>query len=193
MEMVNNFRNHHPQRTCTKIYENYRSFKFALAKDFQNRCGYTDCSDFWFGGAGNFHIDHFVPWKNYPAQPNLKTDYANLVYCCSYVNILKSNDETDYIDPCNVDFNQHFSRDKTGNNIADKKSSSAQYMYKKLKLYLQRYQIIWMLDSISDRMEKLVAAINDPKNAHLKVDLQVVHSELSIEFHSYIKYLRAHQ
>lgn len=191
--MVNNFRNHHPKRTCTKTYKSYRLFKLDLAKDFQNRCGYTDSSDCWFGGAGNFHIDHFIPWKKYPAKPNLKTDYSNLVYCCSYVNILKSNDETDYIDPCDVDFNQHFSRDAIGNIIADKNSSSAQYMYKQLKLYLQRYQIVWMLDNINDRMEKLEAAINDPKNAQLKADLQGIHSELGVELRSYLKYLSAHQ
>jgi hypothetical protein len=191
--MANNFRNHHPQRTCTEIYAGYRSFKPHLATDFKNKCGYTDCSDFWFGGMGNFHIDHFVPWKSYPGQPNLKTDYSNLVYCCSYVNILKSNDETDYIDPCNVDFNQHFSRGIDGTILPNGNSSAANYMFKKLKLYMLRYRIIWMLDSINDRMEKLEIAINDPKNAALKISLQVVHSDLATELRSYIRYLRANQ
>lgn len=88
-----NFRDKQPIRTCVKKYANYKSYKPYLAKDFFNRCGYTDCSDFWFGGMNNFHIDHFKPWKKYPQNPLLKTDYQNLVYCCSYVNILKSDDQ----------------------------------------------------------------------------------------------------
>lgn len=61
-----NFRDKQPIRTCVKKYANYKSYKPYLAKDFFNRCGYTDCSDFWFGGMNNFHIDHFKPWKKYP-------------------------------------------------------------------------------------------------------------------------------
>ena len=57
--MPNKFRYNSPARTCVKIYTNYRSFKQYLAADFNSRCGYTDCPDFWFGGKNNFHIDHF--------------------------------------------------------------------------------------------------------------------------------------
>ena len=191
--MTNKFRENHPKRTCTKTYSTYGAFKPHLAIDFLNRCGYTDCSDFWFGGPNNFHIDHFVPWKNYPAMPNLKTDYQNLVYCCSYVNILKSNDETDYIDPCNVDFNNHFTRDNIGNIFPVATSTAAVYMHKRLKLYLRRYQIIWMLDNILARMKKLNEAIKNPKNQNIKTNLQVLHSDLSAELTTYLDYLRGNQ
>ncbi|MGN7204147.1 hypothetical protein ACTHQF_07720 [Pedobacter sp. SAFR-022] len=191
--MANRFRENHPKRTFTKVYQQYGSYKPYLATDFFNRCGYTDCSDFWFGGVNNFHIDHFVPWKNYPANPNLKIDYQNLVYCCSYVNILKSNDETDYIDPCDVDFNTHFNRDLSGNIEPVATSTSANYMYKKLKLFMRRYQIIWMLDSILERMKKLESAIKNPNNLSIKTELQVLHSDLGMEMTSYIDYLRKNQ
>lgn len=191
--MANKFREKHPQRTCVKVYENYGSYKSYLASDFFNRCGYTDCSDFWFGGTGNFHIDHFTPWKNYPKNPKLKNDYQNLVYCCSYVNILKSNDETNYIDPCNVDFNIHFTRDDSGNIFPVAESKAACYMYKRLKLFMRRYQIIWMLDTILAKMKKLENAIKNPDNVQIKADLKGLHSDLSIEMTNYIDYLRKNQ
>ena len=48
-----------PERTCTKTYKSYRSFKKDLRKDFNRRCGYCDDHDdgFWRG----FQIDHFIP------------------------------------------------------------------------------------------------------------------------------------
>jgi hypothetical protein len=189
--MHSRFRNNHPSRTCVKKYANYGDYKPYLATDFFKRCGYTDCSDFWFGGSNTFHIDHFIPWKKYPAKPELKTDYQNLVYCCSYVNILKSDDETNYIDPCNEDFNDHFGRSSFG--VIIPLTPVATYMHKKLKLFMQRYQIIWMLDELLAKMKRLGMAINDPKNAKIKTVLQVVHSELSQEMTTYLDYLRSSQ
>ena len=190
---MGNFREKNPERTCTKKYVDYGSYKPYLATDFFNRCGYTDCSDFWFGGKNNFHIDHFVPWKSYPKKPELKNDYKNLIYCCSYVNILKSNDETNFIDPCNIDFNNHFTRDDKGNILPIITSSAAVYMYTKLKLYMRRYQIIWMLDNIRSKMKKLEDAINEPKNAAIKNELHILNSELSMELNKYIDYLKGNQ
>jgi len=188
--MGNNFRDTSPKRSCTKNYANYRSFKPDLAEDFNHKCGYTDCSDYWFGGTNSFHIDHFKPWKK---NPHLKTVYSNLVYCCSYINILKSDDEGDYIDPCDVDYNVHFERDSNGNIIPKDSSAEAKYMHFKLKLYLKRYQIIWKLDKILLNMKKLQASINDPKNSAIKVDLQILHSELAIVLTDYIEYLKINQ
>jgi len=188
--MAINFRNTLPARTCTKSYSNYRSYKPFLANDFNNRCGYSDCSDFWFGGKNSFHIDHFKPWKK---NPMLKTTYSNLVYCCSYVNILKSDDEGDYLDPCDVDFNSHFERDENGTILPKASSVNAIYMHNKLKLYLKRYQIIWKLDEILLRMGKLKPAINNPKNKLIKQELLVLQGELGNELTTYIDYLRSNQ
>jgi len=185
-----NFRNISPKRTCTKAYSNYRSYKPFLAQDFNNRCGYTDCSDFWFGGINSFHIDHFKPWKK---NPQLKTTYSNLVYCCSYVNILKSDDESNYLDPCNIDYNSHFERDAYGNILAKNSSLCAQYMHTKLKLFLKRYQIIWKLDEILSRMNKLNLAMNNPKNNTIRQELLVLQGELGNELTTYIAYLKNNQ
>lgn len=188
--MAINFRNQSPKRTCTKSYSNYRSYKPYLVSDFNKRCGYTDCPDLWFGGPSSFHIDHFKPSKK---NPHLKTKYSNLVYCCSYVNILKSDDEAEYLDPCDVDFNDHFQRNSQGQIIPKSSSKVAKYMYRKLKLYLKRYEIIWKLDEIHKRMEKLKIAIENPKNSHIRKELLVLEAELGMEFIKYIKYLSSNQ
>lgn len=184
------FRQQKPTRTCTKKYKNYRDYKKFIAEDFNNKCGYTDCSHFWFGGRNTFHIDHFKPFSK---NPKLQTDYANLVYCCSYVNILKSNDEGDYIDPCDVDFNEHFERKKDGTIIPKTSSNAAKYMHGKLQLSLVRYGIIWMLDEIFNRLVELQKAINNPKNIKIKNDLRIIHSELAEEFTTYLQYLKVNQ
>lgn len=188
--MTNSFRNTPPKRNCTKVYTDYRSYKPFLAEDFNHRCGYTDCSDHWFGGVSNFHIDHFKPWKKYP---HLKSVYSNLVYCCSFVNILKSDDEGMYLDPCNVDYNSYFERDTQGKIIPKNTSNEAQYMYSKLKLYLIRYQIIWKLDQLSSSMKQLQVAINEPKNSFIKQDLKNLHYDLATELITYIEYLKCNQ
>jgi hypothetical protein len=74
------FRDFAPARTYTVKHSYYPDYKVPLSKDFNHRCGYTDCSDSWFGGKDNFHIDHFIPWKKHLDIPGLKTDYSNLVY-----------------------------------------------------------------------------------------------------------------
>lgn len=188
--MGNKFRDKSPQRTCTKTYASYKSYKSYLKKDFNNKCGYTDCSDFWFGGKNSFHIDHFKPLTKYP---NLEKNYSNLVYCCSYVNILKSDDEGNYIDPCDVDYNLHFERDVDGNIIPKRNSPQARYMYSKLKLYLKRYQVIWKLEKIRSTMDKVKLAINSLKNDGLKQELLILQGELGNELLTYLEYLKVNQ
>ena len=166
--MPSKFRDSAPERTCTKTYKRYRSFKPYLREDFNSRCGYTDCPDFWFGGKNNFHIDHFKPFSK---NPKLATEYSNLVYCCSYVNILKSDDEGDYIDPCDVDFNDHFKRAKDGSILPKNKSVEATYMHSKLSLGLSRYKFIWKLEEMHKKKIKLQNAIDNPKNVALKSNL----------------------
>lgn len=188
--MARNFRNSSPKRKCKRTYRNYRSYKPYLSEDFNGKCGYTDCSHFWFGGSNMFHIDHFKPYSKYP---ELKANYSNLVYCCSYVNILKSDDEGDYLDPCDVDLNTHFERTDNGTIVPKSNSKEATYMFKKLQLGLARYQIIWMLDEMLVKMDMLTQKINNTKDDSLKIKLRVTHSELSEELSKYIKYLKASQ
>tara|TARA_R110002050_G_scaffold4573_3_gene22177 strand:+ start:21982 stop:22557 length:576 start_codon:yes stop_codon:yes gene_type:complete len=180
-----------PERTYSgSILASYRGYKKYLTKDFRGRCGYTNCSHLWFGGSKNFHIDHFKPKSKYP---QLETDYKNLVYSCSYVNIAKSDDDFDYLDPCDEDYNEHFYRDKKGNIFPIDTSAKAVYMHTKLKLYLSRYSIIYMLDILLEKMSKIREVITNMKDCPQKDEILILQGELANEFIGYLKYLEIEQ
>jgi uncharacterized protein (TIGR02646 family) len=180
-----------PKRTYSgSKLSSYRSYKKHLRKDFKGRCGYTNCSHFWFGGSKNFHIDHFKPKSKYP---DLETEYSNLVYSCSYTNIAKSDDDFDYLDPCNEDYNNHFYRDRKGNIFPIDTSAKAVYMHTKLKLYLSRYSIIYMLDRLLEKMNKIKDVISNLKDGSQKDEVLKLQGELANEFIGYLKYLEIEQ
>lgn len=191
--MANEFRFDKPERTCDKQYADYRQYKEYLAKDFNNKCGYTDCSHFWFGGKKNFHIDHFIPWKkNFATRPDLKTSYSNLVYACSYVNILKSDDDSNnFLDPCDNDLNEHFTRDPYGQIIPNPQSTQANYMYSKLKLYLSRYRIIWMLDRLTEKIETLKSIQQGPNDKGMNAKIEGLLNDLYKHHYEYLQYLKS--
>lgn len=182
------FRDLTPKRTCTKSYASYGSYKAYLAADFNNRCGYTDSHDRWFGGMSTFHIDHFKPHSTFPG---LKTTYSNLVYACSYVNILKSNDDpSNYLDPCAVNYNQHFYRDSSGAIYPNAQSPQAVYMHKKLKLGLSRYRLIWSLEKCDEILKKLDEVKKTiPADTKEEVAFLRLYVSLAQEFRGYLEYL----
>lgn len=175
--MMYNFRDTHPKRTYDKHHADYHRYKEHLAKDFNNKCGYTHCSDFWFGGMRCFQIDHFKPISKYP---NKETEYSNLVYCCSYVNRAKWDDDNDnYLDPCDVDYNEHFYRDKFGIIVA--KTTEAEYMVERMHLNLQRYAIIWFLDKLENKINQL---------RELKTDNPEIAELLNGSYQTYYEYVQ---
>lgn len=177
-----------PVRTYRgRAFKYYRRYKKQLRKDFKARCGYTNCPDHWFGGIDTFHIDHFKPQSTHP---QLKTKYTNLVYCCSYVNRAKNNDEGPYLDPCDEDYNKHFYRNAEGKIIPFSSSDSAVYMSKKLKLYLKRYSIIWKLEQLEKRMDKLKELTEIPDDDDREQNIKLL-LEVTAEYLNYKKYLRA--
>ena len=120
---------------------------------------------------------------------SLAHKYSNLIYSCSYVNRAKSDDIGNYIDPVDVDYNQHFYRDELGNIYPKENSEAAKYMYVKLKLYLKRHSIIWMLDQLEQRMFKLQELIEATKNEEAK-ELFI---EITMKYNNHKRYLRAIQ
>ncbi len=160
----------------------YRKYKKQLKSDFLDRCGYTNCQDIWFGGSNNFHIDHFKPHTKYSA---LKNSYSNLVYCCSYVNILKGDKDSDYLDPCDHDFNKLFYRNEFGEIFPFKHSIEANTMYSDFKLYLKRYSTIWMLEYLEKKMHLLEELISKLGNEEAK-DLLC---QITFEYLEYKSYL----
>jgi hypothetical protein len=180
-----NFRDTSPVRTYKgRELKDYRSYKDRLVMDFNEKCGYTNCSHNWFGGKINFQIDHFKPVSKHP---ELETIYSNLVYSCSYANRAKSDDLGQFIDPCDVNYNEHFYRDTLGSIYPNEKSEPAKYMYKKLKLYLKRYSIIWMLEQLEVKKEKLRNLIEKTKDKEA-MELYVA---IDFKYMDYMKYLRA--
>lgn len=165
-------------------YKNYRTYKPFLRKDFKKKCGYTGCIDDWFGGTTSFQIDHFQPQSIYP---DLKVKYSNLIYSCSYVNRAKSNDDGNYLDPCDTDYNEHFFRNDKGEIFAVTSSPKAVYMHKKLKLYLNRYSIIWTLERLENSMYKLQKLIELNDNEEAKQ----LFVEVGMMYNNYKRYLRA--
>lgn len=140
----------------------------------------------WFGGLSTFHIDHFKPHKKFP---QLKTTYSNLVYACSYVNILKSDDDpSNYLDPCTTDYNQHFYRDAYGTIYPNSKSPKAIYMHKKLKLGLARYRAIWVLEK-SDILLRKLEEIESNSVIEKDVGFYKLYFDLAKEFRAYLHYL----
>lgn len=183
------FRNFQPVRTFTGTYTNYRSYKKYLRSDFKGRCGYTDCPDTWFGGPKCFHIDHFKPKSKFK---HLENDYNNLVYSCSYVNILKTDDINHMIDPCSSDFDDAFYRDKHGYICSDPQNTDALKMHRKLKLGLERYRIVWTLEMLKETLLNLNTVIRSSNmnmsDQETRETLRLL-SDLTDEFFKYFEYL----
>lgn len=133
----------------------------------------------WFGGQRNFQIDHFKPKSIYPL---LISEYSNLVYCCSYVNREKwEDDNPNYLDPCDVDYNLHFERDDKGYIVG--KTPQGCYMVERLQLNLARYAICWNLDRLEAKIKKL-------EEVTIGISCDGTLLELYEEYHKYEKYLR---
>ena len=116
----------------------------------------------------------------------MKTEYSNLVYCCSYVNRAKWDDDSPhYLDPCAVDYNTHFERDDNGYIIG--KSEDAQYMVQKMHLNLTRYAIIWTLD----KLDEIITRLEVYRKAH--PEIEVLLTALKVEYYGYVQNLRRHQ
>jgi len=200
------FRSKHPSRTYTGPKKSsYGDYRADLARDFNGRCGYTDCSHAWWGGG--FHIDHFAPKKPKIADPTqlakfhaLENEYSNLVYACPQVNRAKWNDwasndpavpvvdDKGYLDPC-MDFNQYFERTDSGG-IMPKDDPIAKYMWEKLKLYLFRYELYWRMEQLASRLDQLQKFRTLPKlPQNVQLEILTAIADLASEHRSYFQYL----
>lgn len=183
----------------------YSDYRDDLIRDFNGHCAYTDCSHAWW--AGGFHIDHFVPKNPKITDPAIKAgfqarehSYNNLVYACPQINRAKSNDwvsedpniavvgDNGYFHP-SEDFNLYFERTDAGG-ILPKDNPVARYMWKKLKLYLKRYELYWRLEQIAFRQEELLS-LRKRLSLPLELETEVYRSiaELTEEYIKYFRYL----
>lgn len=174
----------------------YSLYKDDLRADFFNSCGYCDTLDFYHGGKKGFHIDHFVPKKKYS---HLTNDYNNLIYCCPTCNLGKSDDwpsgdplisfigNSGYIDPCSTEYYIHLSRAADGHIIFN--TELGQYIYNRLKLYLKRRQICWLLEKMELQLTALAKIIDEDSHPE-EHELLASHYKLSKEYLSYIGSLK---
>lgn len=157
----------------------YGKYKDDLAKDFHNCCGYCDDSDLYIGGKRFYQIDHFAP-KSLFAE--LENEYSNLVYSCPFCNGAKSNkwlgttstenivDNKGFINPHDPDYGNHLKRGYDGKIVP--LDSIGEYMFKELKLGLERHEIIYKLDIILNQLEDLKGKIRHKQQNKQTQDLE---------------------
>lgn len=154
--MPNKIQKQKPVRSCTKTYADYKNFKPYLVKDFNNRCGYCDSHDKFFGGLKNFQIDHFKP-HSIPAFMPLKHEYNNLVYSCQSCNRAKSNkwENTEgFIDPCDAIYETFISRDSNGK-VKHNNTKQGEYIYSNLNLFLRRHEFLWLIEKLENQKNEI--------------------------------------
>ena len=162
-----------PSRSNINIQGSYRKYKDVLRDDFDNRCGYCDARDRYFGGVSNAHIDHFAPRSRFP---QLTDFYGNLVYSCPFCNRAKSdkwigsnpnvpnNGIIGFVDPCCTEFDRHLVRRSSGEIIP--LSELGKFMIHNLKLQLIRHQFIWKIQTLDSILDSLLGLKMKVKRSH---------------------------
>ncbi len=154
--MPNKIQKQKPIRTCKETYADYKSFKPYIVKDFNNRCGYCDSHDKFFGGLKNFQIDHFKP-HSIPAFLPLKHEYENLIYSCQSCNRAKSNkwkDTEGFLDPCDINYDTFIFRDTNGK-IKHNETTQGEYIHSNLNLFLKRHEFLWIIEKLENQKNEI--------------------------------------
>ncbi len=192
------------------VQADYRNYREDLKQDFNSRCGYTDCSDRWWGVK--FQVDHFAPQNPPISDPakkqrfeDLSCAYTNLVYVCPQVNNAKRNlwisdnpgepvvNNEGLMDPCGMDYNLHFQRTDEGRIIPKDHDPIAAYMIDKLKLYLFRYELYWRIDEIYECAKRLSGLKNNQTvMSKYSQEVNELLGDLFGEFMKYFEYIGIH-
>jgi uncharacterized protein (TIGR02646 family) len=169
------------------------SNKKRLAIDFENKCAYCDDHQHYSGGYNAYHVEHFAPKEKFK---HLEFVYDNLLYSCPYCNTAKSNkwigsDEFEniignkgFIDPCSEEYNNHLQRNADGS--IGFVTELGEYIYKELKLYLKRHQLIYNLEKVRVKKKQLRAKIDEMEKVGQKTDeLADFYNQLCVVFCEY--------
>ncbi len=81
----------HVRRHGPRGYAGYESYRPWLRDEFAFRCVYCLTREVWTRFTGAYAIDHFLPVA---ANPDLVTDYGNLLYACIPCNLAKGSSIT---------------------------------------------------------------------------------------------------
>lgn len=201
------FREVAPRRRDNPSHQtDYKKYREELRADFGGRCGYTNCSDRWWGVK--FQVDHFAPQnpklnksKN-QAFHDLKCTYGNLVYACPQVNNAKRNywatedpakplnGDIGLLDPCDKDYNAYFQRTDAGRILPRDGNPTAEFMINRLKLYLFRYELYWRLEELYKRIGKLRSLReNEVIMAQHGDEIKDLSLKLLDEWYNYFEYI----
>lgn len=173
-----------PIRTCKKKLDRYTSYRPYIKKDFNFSCGYCGDSDKFYG---SYHIDHFKPQGDIRFS-HLKTEYENLVYSCPFCNLSKSNtwiDKNGFIDPCCSSYDSHLIRNKKGR--IEPLTENGKNMYKHMKLYLLRHELIWVIEKIQSQKEELLKLKDEVKDDSEKLKITECFIELQTSIENYTR------
>jgi hypothetical protein len=177
------------------VVKNYSSHKEELVIDFNHKCGYCDCIDKF--KRSYYEIDHFMPKEflkeYYPIETEYKLkeqEYSNLVYACKSCNNAKRDkwpsrsieyshkDNEGFIDPCDSEYDDQFSRNERGEIIP--KTVLGKWMYIELKLNKPEHSIIWYLEEIDKAIKEIRRESVNNESIH-KDEI----SKLAIDFYDY--------
>jgi HNH endonuclease len=87
----------HVRRHGPRGWDDYSKYLHWLRDEFAFRCVYCLERESWRDMRQRMHIDHFLPQSIYP---NLKCEYANLLYACPACNSHKGKKLV--ADPCKI-------------------------------------------------------------------------------------------
>lgn len=90
----------HVRRHGPAGYDDFASYRDWLRDEFTFRCVFCLHREQWYGRAGTFDIEHFVPAS---ADPSGRCEYSNLLYACRTCNAAKT-DVLAMPNPCEVAF-----------------------------------------------------------------------------------------
>lgn len=185
-----------PKRSRTGQFAKSNStYKKYLMEDFKHKCAYCGDLDCISGGKRFYHVEHFAPKEKFP---DLEFLYDNLLYACPYCNGSKSDKwvsanpdvsvigDEGFVDPCKEEYDLHLDRDATGRIYA--KTKLGEYMIKELNLFLKRHEIIYNLEVLRNRVEKLEDSIEEDKKNGKDTSLkEAVSLEIKEKFYNYYK------
>lgn len=174
------------------------SNKKYLAVDFHDRCGYCGDVHSYTGGYNTYHVEHFAPKEKFSSHQFL---YENLIYACPMCNLSKSDkwvgktaneniiNFIGFIDPCHDEYDEHLYRKEDGSIFY--RSSIGEYMYRELKLYLDRHRIIYLLSKCRESFFKLEKLIREKKDKGENYEkLEQLQNSISRDFIMYFDNLR---
>ncbi|MES1182074.1 MAG: HNH endonuclease signature motif containing protein [Flavobacterium sp.] len=171
--------------------KNWSLHKADLMADFNNHCAYCDSYDGF--SHTYFEVDHFIP-KNLIIKngwPISLVQYTNLVYSCKFCNNSKldtwpTNSAVTYnrynkgfIDPCDINYDKHFYRTKSGEIRWQTKLGKWMYLYAfKFDERIEGIKLLWNLNRIRKALIILNSEILKYKKNSKKYN--AIHKQIQI-------------